>query len=167
VINVSDRKDWVMQLLTDERIILESDPRALTLTTHRVRYEYNRTGRGEVISIMLEEIASCAIARRSRPLLLIIAAIIFLLALVLATTSQYRSNVFFVGGLIVSGLLVVAYSLTKQQVLEIASAGASIQQATASMKMESVVDFIDAVEEAKNERYRGVGGTSSGLSAGA
>jgi hypothetical protein len=55
-----------MNLMPSEKVLLESTGKDLILTTHRVRYEYEALGFGEVRSIMLEELASCAIVPASQ-----------------------------------------------------------------------------------------------------
>ncbi len=50
-----------MNLLHGENTLMESNGKNLILTTHRIRYEIQSFGRAVVKSIMLEQLASCAL----------------------------------------------------------------------------------------------------------
>jgi hypothetical protein len=141
-----------MQFMPGEILVMESNPKGLTLTTHRVRSHHEGGGQGDVVSIMLEEIASCAITRRSSPLFLIIAGIVAIGTLFVASSTRNPGEILLVGG----GLTLVSvflYFVTRRQTIEIASAGATIRQSVASMKIEQVLEFVNCIEEAKNIRY--------------
>ena len=68
-----------MNLLPGEQTLRESGSSGsslyFVLTTHRVRLKQQALGRGEIVSIMLDHVASCAVAQRSRPFILAIAAL--------------------------------------------------------------------------------------------
>lgn len=112
-------------------------------------------GSGEIISILLEELASCAMVRASQPVLLILAAIAFVLGIFgsLMGGSYGNNSGAFIIGVIVAVLFVLFYFGSRRQVLSLASAGATIQVSVVGMKMEMVKDFIEQAEEAKNARY--------------
>lgn len=140
-----------MELLPNETLLLESDTQTLKLTTHRVRYESRHGGEVEIRSIMLEELASCEVMRSAKPILLVLAAVCLLLGgLAAAQNSQSGA---LLGGVIVGLIFVVLYFATRQQFLVLASAGASIHVNARSMKLETLRGFVDAVENAKNDRY--------------
>jgi hypothetical protein len=63
-----------------------------------------------------------------------------------------RGNALLLGFLIGAALLIV-YSITLKEVLEIASSGAVIRISTKEMGFQSVKELIDRIEEAKNARY--------------
>lgn len=146
-----------VSLLPSEQVLLESKGKTLILTTHRVRYDSQRMGGGEIISIMLDELASCAMIRRSKPILLILAGAFLLISLYLY--SQYQQGLASFG-LLVTAALVVSYFVTRRQIIELASAGASIRVNTSGMSIPAVRGFIDTAEEAKNSRYS-LGNTSA------
>lgn len=77
-----------MNLMSGEKLLLESSPRGLVLTSHRIRSIKQGVGTGEVISIMLEELSSCAVERKSEPLLLFIAAFIVVASPVAEVSSR-------------------------------------------------------------------------------
>lgn len=143
-------KASVISLLPNEQVLLESDGKTLILTTHRVRYDSQRMGGGEIISIMLEEIASCGMIRRSKPVLLVLAGALLLFSLYLCNEYQQSLGYF---GLMITTILVVAYFVTRRQVMELASAGAAIRINAGSMSIPALRDFLDKTEAAKNARY--------------
>lgn len=140
-----------MNHFPDEKVLIESDNKVLVLTTHRVRYDAIGKGGGwadrtELVSIMLEELSSCAITRTSYPILLLLA----LVGLVLAILVQDRAIV----GLALAVLFAGGFFLSQRQVLLLSSAGGGkIQINTADMSLQSVRDFVDEIENAKNQRF--------------
>jgi hypothetical protein len=133
-------------MLPGERVLLESNTKTLTLTSHRVRYRVTRWGSTKVISIMLDQVASCGLVRASHPTLLIVAAICGV-ALFLADTETRG------GFLLIGILLVFAYFITRRTVLAIASSGHTILAPTAGMSVDAIEEFIDQTESAKDARY--------------
>jgi hypothetical protein len=57
-----------------------------------------------------------------------------------------------IGGVILGGILVAAYFLTRKQVVRVASSSTQIRVALVGMSLEKAVEVIDAVESAKNAR---------------
>lgn len=141
-----------MNHMPDEKILLESDPKGLILTTHRIRSEDEAMGNARIKSIMLEELASCAIVQSSNNLLLGLAALCLLIGVLITASSRGDSGPLAIG-FVIALILVLAYFVSRQQVLELASAGATIRTDTKGMKLQAVEQFIDRVEAAKNERY--------------
>jgi hypothetical protein len=139
-----------MNLMPNENVLFESPGKTLFLTTHRVRYQAEGFGGGEIRSIMLEELASCAMVRTSNPILLVLAGVCFLIGLVIAANREPAS---LIGGIILAGILVAIWAATRQQVLALASAGTTIRVSTMGMKAEVVKQFIEQTEAAKNARY--------------
>ena len=138
-----------MSLLTDEKVILESERNEVSLTTHRVRYESRKRGFAKVVSIMLGSLTSSEITHRSQPWMLVLAAAFMRFALYLATVPN--SSTFMAIMLIIAGALVVAYFLTREEVVSLASPSAAIKFRAKSRA--STEQFIDAVARAKNDRY--------------
>jgi hypothetical protein len=136
--------------MDEERVLFESDSKKLVLTTHRVRYQTEALGRREVRSIMLEELASCAMASSNNPILLILAGISLLFGFVIAANRE-PAGLF--GGLVIAGVFVAIWAATRQQVLALASAGTTIRVNTMGMKAKLTEQFIDQTEAAKNARY--------------
>lgn len=147
----SPRERSLISLLVGERIIKELAGGELILTTHRVRHSSTRLGSEDFVSIMLDQIASCGTCRRSKPLLLAIAALSALLGLSWARNGTGAASI---SSLILAGGLALAFFLTVRQVLEFASAGATIRVNTAVLNRQEIEAFIHLVEKAKDERYK-------------
>lgn len=143
-----------MKMLTGESVLLESDPKGLTLTTHRVRQQVKGSGNSRVTSILLDQVTSCGMTRKSKSWLLVFAVLVFETAVLVAVDS-FDSEVYLIGGLIVAGIFVLAYFANRRQVLYIHSAEGSIIQPAIGMSETSVLDFVDQLESAKNQRYFG------------
>ena len=140
-----------MNNLPEERTLIESDNKTLVLTTHRVRYDAIGKGGGwadrtELVSIMLEELAACAITRINYPVLLLLALACLLLALVVPDRALIcvALAILFSGGFILS---------QRQVLLLISAGGGKIQVNTGGMTLQAVRDFVDEVENAKNQRF--------------
>jgi hypothetical protein len=85
------------------------------------------------------------ITRTSYPILLLLALAGFVLAL-LADDMP-------IVGISLTVLFVGGFFLSQRQVLLISSAGGKIQVDTAGMSLQSVREFVDEVEKAKNRRF--------------
>ncbi len=146
-----------MNLFPDEQILLKSPSGSLVLTSHRIRYDVQATGSGELISIMLEELASCATVSSSNSVFLIIAAISLISGAFAAFGVHNDGSILFVVGLVIALLFVGLYFGTRQQVLAFGSAGATICINAGGIKKEVIMEFIEQAEAAKNRRYKGTG----------
>jgi hypothetical protein len=132
-----------MELLPSERKVSESSNSAVLLTTHRVRLDQ----RGEFVSIGLAQVASCSIGTRSHPILLLIAAVVWLGSFQFA--SAQVGTIPFAVGAALGGLIVALYVMSRTQVIVIASAGEAIQIRTRGMSRADCVQFVDDLERAK------------------
>ena len=102
---------------------------------------------------MLEEVASCTITRTSYPFLLILAGIIVLAGFIIAANSLRDAGGAIIGGIVIGAILVAIYVGSRQQILLIASAGATITRSLQGMSYDAAKEFIDKVEIAKDKRY--------------
>lgn len=140
-----------MNMLKDEKVVIESDNNILTLTTHRIRYETKIWGKAHVTSIMLDELCSCSLRYKSSIILLII-GIVFGGALVIGGLASGESGS--VGpGFIIGIIFIAAYFLTRKISLSFRSGGDSINVSLNNMSFENAKKFIDEVETVKNTRY--------------
>jgi hypothetical protein len=139
-----------MRLLPGERVLFESECGRLKFTTHRIRYDRQGGGTGTIKSIMLEEIASCAMTRLTRPWLLILAALCVLAGLISSIQGGIGA---FVAGFVFGLVFAIAYLLGREQVVAIASAGATIHLNTKNWDLVELRDLLDRIEAAKNARY--------------
>lgn len=136
-----------MKHLTNEKAIIETDGNVLVLTSHRVRYNATAMSTSDFMSIMLEEVASCGIVKKTRPILLVIAVGFAILALYVWSKSSVNA---IAGPMIMAGIFGLAYYLTIRKMLEIASAGSSILVNVSKMGMTQIIEFVDELEIAKN-----------------
>ena len=140
-----------MQMLQGESIVLESDNKELTLSTHRIRHRVVSWGQEDIVSIMLEQVASCGLVHTSNPLLIVLSAVCAIAALV----GPERSRVPLIFAV---AILLILYFVTRKHVLAISSAGHTLKVTLGGMSTEQVMSFIEATESAKNQRFlsRGV-----------
>jgi hypothetical protein len=136
-----------MKHLTNEKAIIETDGNVLVLTSHRVRYNATAMSTSDFMSIMLEEVASCGIVKKTRPILLVIAFGFAILALYVWSKSSVNA---IAGPMVMAGIFGLAYYLTIRKMLEIASAGSSILVNVSKMGMTQIIEFVDELEIAKN-----------------
>jgi hypothetical protein len=133
-----------MDLLPGERTLSESSDGTVVLTSHRVRLD---RGTRQFVSIALEEVVSCGIGTHSYPVLLVLAAFVWLGAF--QFPGARVGTIPFVIGVLVGALIVLLYVLSRQQVIVIASAGESIRIRTRGMSRSTCVQFVDDLERAK------------------
>lgn len=134
-----------------ERTILQADNGTLTITTHRVRYLAKRTGNAKFISMMLDAVTSCEVTHRSYPALLVLAAVVFLAGIMMNTPRDQSPSAY---GLLLAIIIVFAYLGTRRQVVRISSPSAHIDVLLSGMKFEQALGAVEAVETAKDLRYR-------------
>jgi len=136
------------QLMPGESILSYSDNGLLTLTTHRVRYMNKVWGQANFISIMLEKISSVQVTYLSYPIFLGIGIFLILIGLMWGYQDVWAVI------LIVAGIVaVIAYFAARTSVCVIAAdGGAKIQFRTEGMSTETLIDMMDKIERAKNDR---------------
>ncbi|QEM11759.1 hypothetical protein [Mucilaginibacter rubeus] len=140
-----------MNLFEDEKIITTTDDNIIILTTHRIR-STNSLGWGhrETTSIMLDMVSSIKTTYNSYPVLLVIAAIIAIAGFILSNQNNSSYGVSF--AIVLAIILVSIYFVTRKHVCVIASSGGSrIVFATSNMSHDSLISFIDRVEESKHK----------------
>ncbi len=99
---------------------------------------------------MLEKISSIEIHYKSKVLLLIVGIILGIAGLFVGINNEGMAMVL---GFVLSGLFILIYLLTRKYVISIASdGGANINFQTKGMKREFLLDFINKIEKAKNEK---------------
>lgn len=127
-----------------ERTLLISDNGVLSLTNYRVKYDSQGNGKSKFVSITLESVSSCGLITRSRPALLVLAAIALVGALA-QHDSVIRNGLFFVGF-----ILAVAYFWARSGVITVSSnGGEGIVVPADGMSRDAIVVFLEAVMEAK------------------
>jgi len=139
----------MIKLFPDEKIIINSDSDKVILTTHRICYEYKEWGRSYNQSIMLEHITSCENHNIKRNWLLIIAGLLLIFGLFGA--SQGSIQVLGLFGLIAIGVFGL-YWITRQNSIIIGSPSTKMLINVTRMRRESVLSFINDIEQAKHKR---------------
>jgi len=134
-------------LFRNERVIRTHGGRTAIVTTARVRSYADGVGNSSMVSLMLDEIASCSVTSLSKPSLLAVAAIVAVASFALSGEGRVR-----MWGLLLAAGFAVAYFLTRRQVIAIRSAGASINIDVAGTDERVAYDLIDAIEAAKESR---------------
>jgi len=135
----------------NEQVLFQSPGGGLILTSHRIRYQMQVGGNSTLISIMLEEVASCGIARVRHTVLLAIAALSLILGTLVSLSS--RGYGAFIVGFVLALVLIGIYFASRQQILVVASAGSTIRANVVDMEPETVIELINQLEFAKNSRY--------------
>jgi multisubunit Na+/H+ antiporter MnhB subunit len=143
-------------MIDGERALFEAENGALTLTTHRIRVRSERRGSAYFGSIMLDQVASCEVARRSYPALLVIAAVAGLAAIFFGVSGVRDPGLGIGTGFVVAVACLLAYLATRRMTLAFASAGATLHVALA-MPLSAAIEFIDAVEAARADYMKEVG----------
>ncbi len=138
----------MLTLFPDEKIVTQSSEGEVTLTTHRISYEYKEWGRSYNQSIMLEHITSCENNNTTQVWLLIIGVLAFLSGIFAAGKDM---DVFWSLALValVFGLL---YWITRRNVVIISSPSTKMQIKVMQMKKDDVLSFINKVEQTKHKR---------------
>jgi len=137
------------QLLNGEQIITESDDKSITLTSFRIRRNVSGGGQAHIVSIMLEKVSSIEVHYSSWIILLGL-GILFGLAGLFAGANN-KGDVM-VPALLIGGVLVIAYFMTRKHVVTVASdGGAKINFQTRGMKRDAIIEFINKIERAKKE----------------
>lgn len=130
-----------------ERTLLSSDGNKLAVTTRRVRLMRSRAGSSELVSITLDAIASCRITFTSHPALVGVGAASAVFGYIEQTPTD-GSPIFY--GLGAALVLVVAYFVTRKQVLEVASRGGSkIVVPVKGIPLERTLEIVDTIEDAR------------------
>jgi hypothetical protein len=133
-----------MELLPGERKISEASNGTVVLTSHRIRLD---RGTRAFASICLDQVASCSIATRSYPILLLLAAVVWLAAFQMA--GERMTTIPFLSGAVLGAIIVLAYIVSRQQAITIATCGGSIRLQTRGMSRAACVQFIDDLESAR------------------
>jgi hypothetical protein len=137
------------KLLGDEQVILGNQG-ALCVTTHRVRFEAQRSGSQAVDEIFLEDLTYQAIRMSSNPLYLVIAALCAVGGLVALLSEPAVGVVFF----LVAAVFGLAYIVTRRQVITLASSGGRIELEAKSMPRDTLDWLMYNVAMAKDSRIR-------------
>lgn len=143
-------------LFEGESIITQSKDSKVVLTNYRLRYQESSASNARVISIMLEKISSIEVHYKSYPVYIILGILIG------------GMGYFFSGGLgsrmelqlkivclVVAVLFVLVYFMSRRHMVSVASSGATIDFHTRGMRRDSILEFVNKIEQAKHDNRIG------------
>ena len=137
-------------LIEQEEILTTSADNLITLTSLRLRYQ---SGKDHFISMMLEKISAIEINYTSKFWALLLGIIIAIVGAGFTATQSHDQEVGLIG-VFLGVIFIVYYIATRKHVVQIsAECGTKIIFFTKGMKRESLLDFINKIEAAKNKRY--------------
>lgn len=145
----------MLSLFPEEEIVTQSAEGSVTLTTHRLCYEYKDWGRSYNQNIMLEHITSCENYYSTQVWMLVLAIISLLISIVAGFQQEGPT---FSGAMIIALILGLLYMITKRNFVIIASPSTKMMINMTGMKREKVLKFINKVEHTKNKRIISVNG---------
>ena len=139
----------MLSLFPDEKIVSQSSDNSVTLTSHRICYEYKSFSQSYNQSIMLEHITSCENYSSSS----IVALILSCVALVLTVSAGYGRQsdlVILLFTLCVASA--IYYWLSRKNFIVISSPSTRMMIRTKGMRSDLVLSFINKVEQTKHSR---------------
>ncbi|MFT5820561.1 MAG: hypothetical protein ACI8ZM_001804 [Crocinitomix sp.] len=138
-------------LLENEAVISQTKNSSIVLTNIRVHHTIKGTGNVNVSSIFLEKISATQIQYKSYPVLLLLLVFCGCAGIYFMTERGIEIAQFGFGS---AGLLFVIYLFTLKRVIQITSdGGVKISFQTRGMRKEAIINFINEIEKAKNERF--------------
>jgi hypothetical protein len=136
-------------LFSDESIISESDNKQVTLTTHRLRFQTSSNS----TSFMLEKISSIQTIHQSAGILLLLGILVMIGGIAVGSQQQQMEQAA-PAGILVGLVFILLYFFTIKNVAVVtADCGTKITIEMDGKKKEAMMDFINQVEKAKNDRY--------------
>lgn len=137
-----------MKLFEGEKVVSQSIHSLvnLTLTTHRISYDYSVWGTSIIKSISLEHITSCENKYTSQIGFIVLAIISLIIGFSIGT--QASMGIGFLSFITFS----IIYAFTRQNNIIIGSPSTRIRVSVSGMEREKILDFIDLIEETKFRR---------------
>lgn len=132
-----------MKLFEGEKIVSQSIHSLvnLTLTTHRISYEYSVWGTSINKSIALEHITSCENKYTSQIGFIVLSFISLFIGFTIGTDESMGI------GFLSFIAFAIIYALTRQNNIIIGSPSTRIRVSVSGMEREKILEFIDLVEE--------------------
>jgi glucan phosphoethanolaminetransferase (alkaline phosphatase superfamily) len=138
----------MIKLFDGEKIVSQSEHRLveLTLTSHRISYEYSVWGNSYNQNIALEHITSCENKYTSQIVFAIVSVGCLIFGLSIGT------EISIVIGFVLFLVFAIIYVYTKQNNIIIGSPSTKMKIDVKGMKNETIIDFINLIEETKYKR---------------
>lgn len=135
-------------LLSGEEILTESNDKTITLTNYRIRYYETRFGHASLASIHLDKLSAIEMKYKSNLLFLYLGVLAIIAGFIVAIADEHVGDLLI--GIIPGIVLFVFYWLTKHHVVHLSSdSGVKIEFKTKGMKNETIVAFINQIEQAR------------------
>jgi len=150
----------MIQLFPDEQLLTQSSGGEVTLTTHRITYEYVEWGRSYNQSIMLEHITSCENKYNTQVWLIMLGALSLVTGLILSSDANRDA---FTVSIFVALACSVIYWLTRSNLIIIASPSTRMYIKVNGMNRDTVLGFINKVEQAKHRRVMQLNNRGAGF----
>lgn len=138
----------MLTLFEGEKIASQSEHRLveLTLTTHRICYQYSVWGTSYNQNISLEHITSCENNYSSKISFILVSIISLIAGIGIGT--QVSAGI----GFLLFILFALIYALTKQNNIIVGSPSTRMKIDVTGMKKEKILEFIDLIEATKFKR---------------
>jgi hypothetical protein len=132
-----------MKLFEGEKIVSQSTDSLieLTLTSHRICYEYSVWGTSYNKSIALEHITSCENKYTSQIGFIALSVVSLIIGFSVGTEAS--SGIGFLSFIV----FVIIYTLTRQNNIIVGSPSTRIRVNVSGMKREKILEFIDLIDE--------------------
>lgn len=140
----------MIKLFEDEKIVSQSEHRLveLTLTTHRICYEYSVWGNSYNQNIALEHITSCENKYASQIAFAILSVICPIFGFSVGTEISISI------GFVLFLVFAIIYFLTRQNNIIVGSPSTRMKIDVKGMNKEKILDFINLIEETKHKRVK-------------
>ena len=137
-----------MKLFEGEKIVTQSIDSLieLTLTSHRICYEYSVWGTSHNKSILLEHITSCENKYTSQIGFIVLSVISLIVGISIGTPLGVQI------GFLSFIAFAIIYVLTRQNNIIISSPSTRIKVSVSGMEREKILEFIDLIEETINNK---------------
>ena len=140
-----------LNLLPDEHSIKESMDKSVCLTSHRLCAEHKELGRSYTQSVLLENINATSLQRVSHASYLFMG--VALASGVLLFGSSEGAETFIIAAAVLV-FFTLRYLLSRKTSIHVVSTDSQMQINVTQMPQDSVLRFLQDIEEAKNNRVQ-------------
>ncbi len=135
----------MITLFPNERLISQSTDGNMNLTTHRISYEHKSWGQFYNQSILLEDIISCENKDRDRTLSWLITLGVLFIVMAFIIPAK-------IAGILLGIICFALYRVIEKDIIVISSPCIKIKIIVTGMRRQKIIELVDKIEQAKNER---------------
>lgn len=135
----------------DEKVVVQSNDKSATLTTHRICYESKEWGKAYNQNIMLEHITSTENMYTQNSLFLIIGCILLIVGVLIGEMNLSNKPIG-MGCILFALLLILIFFFTRRNTIIIGSPSTKMRINVNGMHRDKVLDFINTIEQTINNR---------------